>query len=160
MSSSATASKSGAAATNVSSNSDEDKDDDPKPEGQRLSNKIIAVIVGVSVFVVLAAFAAALTMWCRKRRAKNTPPPLDISQPLPGSGRQFASGDELSQEKGGDQTFPAAYSSPASTAGSLARSQLAVDPTQHPRSSYSSELDREARRYEDMPPRAQPRMMI
>ena len=51
-----------------------------------MSNKTIAIIVGVSVFLFLAAIVVAILVWCRKRRAKKVPPPLNISQPLPGSG--------------------------------------------------------------------------
>ncbi|KAI1079830.1 hypothetical protein F5B20DRAFT_154188 [Whalleya microplaca] len=126
--------------------------------------------VGAAV-IVATVIACCLCMRRRqkkKRDAEIRARSLQISQPLPGSGRQYA--DNMRQAEAGlSRTFTTtsaprigeAVSSPSPTS----RVAEKVSPESPPMSpsttaSYYSELDHNLRRYEEMTPQTQPRTMI
>ncbi|KAH9995698.1 hypothetical protein F4779DRAFT_196982 [Xylariaceae sp. FL0662B] len=124
---------------------------------------------GIGAGVGAAAIMAAVIAFClcmrrrqkKKREAEIRARSLQISQPLPGSGRQYA--DNLRQAEAGlSMTF-----SPTSTPNI---GQALSSPTPESRTtkgvslpstaSYYSELDHNLRRYEEITPQTQPRTMI
>ncbi|RYP44194.1 hypothetical protein DL768_009310 [Monosporascus sp. mg162] len=118
----------------------------PSPGGLPMEVKA-GISAGVCVAVVMGIIVAAYLILRRKKEQGGSD--MKISDPLPGAGRQWAP-----ENKALDNTFPTAYTPSG-------RSPQTSDSNDVPgRHSYSSELDRQARRYEDMPPRTQPRMMI
>ncbi|KAI1331643.1 hypothetical protein F5Y16DRAFT_240191 [Xylariaceae sp. FL0255] len=113
---------------------------------------------GVGSAVVLTAIVAFCVWLRRRQRVKKSPRAYQISEPMAGSGRQYANSIGKFEAVGS----PSAQSYATKT--TTVRSNAPSVP-QHPRSptsvySYSSELDAHARRYEDMIPRTQPRTMI
>lgn len=138
---------------------DESKESNEPSNVGGISNDVkVGLIAGGSVAgILLCGFL--LYICVRKRQQKESGGDLDISEPLPGSGREYAAEPKkfepiyISEPKNFESTFPTTYSpqrpSPPTSSGSHGA-----------RGSYESELDREARRYEDMMPSAQPRMMI
>ncbi|RYP35417.1 hypothetical protein DL767_003824 [Monosporascus sp. MG133] len=105
------------------------------------------ISAGACVAAVMGIIVAAYLILRRKKAQGGSD--MKISDPLPGAGRQWAP-----ETKALGNTFPTAYTPSG-------RSPQTSDSNDAPRrNSYSSELDREARRYEDMLPRTQPRMMI
>ncbi|KAI0872172.1 hypothetical protein GGS24DRAFT_25015 [Hypoxylon argillaceum] len=116
-----------------------------------------AVKAGIGAGVGAASLAAIIIAVCvlvRRRQRKKTANRVrkyKISEPMSGSGRQF--GDDIGRAESGlptpiITTRPAYADSPG----------LATSPTSL--YSNSSELETNARRYEDMQPRTQPRTMI
>ncbi|RYO80286.1 hypothetical protein DL764_009912 [Monosporascus ibericus] len=118
----------------------------PSPGGLPVEVKA-GISAGACVAAVTGIIAAAYLILRRKKEQSGSD--INISDPLPGAGRQWAP-----ETKTLGNTFPTAYTPSG-------RSPETSDSNDAPgRNSYSSELDRQARRYEDMLPRAQPRMMI
>ncbi|RYO83048.1 hypothetical protein DL766_002423 [Monosporascus sp. MC13-8B] len=118
----------------------------PPPGGLPVEVKA-GISAGACVAAVMGIIVAVYLILRRKKEQRGSD--IKISGPLPGAGRQWAP-----ETKTLDNTFPTAYTSSG-------RSPQTSDSNDAPgRNSYSSELDRQARRYEDMLPRAQPRMMI
>ncbi|KAI1404227.1 hypothetical protein F4819DRAFT_148841 [Hypoxylon fuscum] len=118
--------------------------------------------IGAAAGVVIAMIGLVIGWLCLRRRNANRAkkqmqqfPAMQISQPLPGSGRQFA--DNMRQTEAGlSKSFtPTARSEPILQP---TRSHPSGPPS--PTGSYSSQLDANARRYEDLLPRTQPRTMI
>ncbi|KAI8623109.1 hypothetical protein F5Y19DRAFT_403526 [Xylariaceae sp. FL1651] len=117
------------------------------------------VKAGIGAGVGVAALVAAVIAVClclrnrqkKRKQLANRAPPLKISKPMTGSGRQYAD-DVRKADAGLSKTFPTTKS---------ARADATVQPTS-PTSvySYASELESHARRYEDLLPRTQPRTMI
>ncbi|RYP20195.1 hypothetical protein DL765_002954 [Monosporascus sp. GIB2] len=105
------------------------------------------ISAGVCVAAAMGIIVAVYLILRRKKEQRGND--MKISDPLPGAGRQWAP-----ETKVLDNTFPTAYT-PSGPSPQTSDSNDAPR-----RNSYSSELDRQARRYEDMPPRTQPRMMI
>ncbi|XXH03279.1 hypothetical protein Hte_009677 [Hypoxylon texense] len=145
------------------SSAEESGNASPTPEASQ-DDMTVAVRAGIgagvgAAVVLLAILAAWLCM--RRRKAKNPAtqaPAMQISQPLPGSGRQYA--DPTRQTEAGlSKTF---VTSPAPHERHQAGSLHSEPTTPHTPSaaSYSSELDANARRYEDMRRGTQPRTMI
>ncbi|RYP93617.1 hypothetical protein DL770_000249 [Monosporascus sp. CRB-9-2] len=118
----------------------------PSPGGLPIEVKA-GISAGACVAAVMGIIVAAYLILRRTKEQGGSD--MKISDPLPGAGRQWAP-----ETKALDNTFPTAYTPSG-------RSPQTSDSNDAPgRHSYSSELDRQARRYEDMLPRAQPRMMI
>jgi hypothetical protein len=116
-----------------------------------------AVKAGIGAGAGVAALAAIIIIVCvclRRRQRKTAAThgrTLKISEPMTGSGRQFAH-DAHKAEAGLPKPIVTTKPVPAGTT---------AQPTS-PTSmySYSSELEAHARRYEDLLPRTQPRTMI
>ncbi|KAH9883525.1 hypothetical protein F4778DRAFT_788500 [Xylariomycetidae sp. FL2044] len=111
---------------------------------------------GVGVAAVMALVVAVCLCMRRKQREKDAlrDRAIKISQPLPGSGRQYASGMRQA-DAGLSRTFThkpilvhQAQQSPMSAQYSPSQDSV-----------YSNELDVHARRYEDMVSRVQPRFL-
>ncbi|RYP70743.1 hypothetical protein DL771_005238 [Monosporascus sp. 5C6A] len=118
----------------------------PSPGGLPIEVKA-GISAGACVAAVMGIIVAAYLILRRKKKQGGSD--MKISGPLPGAGRQWAP-----ETKALGNTFPTAYTPSG-------RSPQTSDSNDAPRrNSYSSELDRQARRYEDMLPRTQPRMMI
>lgn len=122
-------------------------------------------IIGISVgggLGGLACIGAAIYICCFYRRPKKLSDKheIQISDPLPNSGRHFATEPQIVESKYApprflENTFPTEHSQ-----YSPQRPSPTSSGPNGTRGSYDSELDREARRYEDMMPSAQPRLMI
>lgn len=115
-------------------------------------------IAGIAVAGVIGlAFICALIFLCARRK-NNDLHEIYISDPLPGSGPHYAAEPQMVESKYApprflENTFPSPRTpqqQPSPTSSGI----------KGVRGSYDSELDREARRYEDMTPSAQPRLMI
>ncbi|RYP78643.1 hypothetical protein DL769_003139 [Monosporascus sp. CRB-8-3] len=118
----------------------------PSPGGLPIEVKA-GISAGACVAAAMGIIVAVYLILRRKKEQRGSD--MKISGPLPGAGRQWAP-----ETKVLDNTFPTAYTPSG-------RSPQTSDSNDAPgRNSYSSELDRQARRYEDMLPRTQPRMMI
>lgn len=151
---------SGSAAASTESTSAE------KSEGSSDSQNGLSVAAraGIGAGVGVAAVLLGILAFClcmRRRKQKKAAaaaaaaPTMQISQPLPGSGRQYA--DSTPQAEAGARV----PKNPATQSSTTQRSVSPITPPYSPSAaSYSSELDANARRYEDMLPRTQPRTMI
>ncbi|ETS85061.1 hypothetical protein PFICI_03086 [Pestalotiopsis fici W106-1] len=137
--------------------------DDSSTDGLSVAAKA-GIGAGAGAAVILAIIVACVVM-ARKRKNKSNPsriPTMQISKPLPGSGRQYAGDIEaarmaaLSTQFRDDQLTPiktAAYK-PSITSSSQ------YSPTSLYAPSDYDERQVAGRRYEDMLPRTQPRTMI
>ncbi|KAI1442631.1 hypothetical protein F5Y02DRAFT_242987 [Annulohypoxylon stygium] len=110
---------------------------------------------------VAAILVCLLGYWLVTRRRKQKKADMQISQPLPGSGRVYA-GNMRQADASLSKTFTP---SPMSSKKSNQPAPRAPSPGTPPyspsvASSYDPELDLNARRYEDLTPRTQPRTMI
>ncbi|KAI2602580.1 hypothetical protein GGR54DRAFT_496999 [Hypoxylon sp. NC1633] len=120
-----------------------------------------AGIGAMLVALVLVSFYLFIRRRKRQDAAKQGPA-MEISQPLPGSGRQYANNMRQAEE-----TLPKALSKanarpswPSPRPPPSAQGSQGSQPNSPSAVSYSSELDANTRRYEDMVPRTQPRTMI
>ncbi|KAI0120972.1 hypothetical protein BJ170DRAFT_600296 [Xylariales sp. AK1849] len=122
---------------------------------------------GAGVALLLSAILACY-ICLKKRKAKKVkaPPglnytPMQISKPLPGSGRQYAHDVEAAKIPALSTHFydqpipPAAYSPSALSSNYSPKSTYAPS-----RPSREDDIEVQGRRYEDMIPRTQPRTMI
>ncbi|KAK6210554.1 hypothetical protein LQW54_006162 [Pestalotiopsis sp. IQ-011] len=137
--------------------------DDSSSEGLPVAAKA-GIGAGVGVALILSAITICYVL-AKKRKDKNNPsriPTMQISKPLPGSGRQYAASEAgaarmaaLSTQFRDDQLTPiktAAYK--PSTASSQYSPTSLYAPSDYDRHDVAG------RRYEDMLPRTQPRTMI
>ncbi|KAI0108042.1 hypothetical protein F4814DRAFT_43295 [Daldinia grandis] len=121
----------------------------------------VAARAGIGAGVGVAAVLVMVLAFCLLRRRSKKPEPeraqtMQISEPLPGSGRQFADGVRLP-----DPTLSKDFTPSAPSPGSLERSPSPMARPYSPSTaSYASELDANARPYEDLSPRTQPRNMV
>ncbi|TRX91966.1 hypothetical protein FHL15_007063 [Xylaria flabelliformis] len=104
---------------------------------------------------VLAAIIIAICVCLRRRQQKKTASPVrnyKISEPMSATGSEFANNIGRAQTTGLPRPIITTH------AGHLDTTGMATSPT----SVYSnaSDLESHARRYEEMPPRTQPRTMI
>ncbi|KAI1761962.1 hypothetical protein GGR53DRAFT_448381 [Hypoxylon sp. FL1150] len=115
--------------------------------------------VGVAV-VALATLAACLCMRRRKqKKAAAQGPTMQISEPLPGSGRQYA--DPMRQTEAGlSKAFVTTTTTNRDLRQTSSHQSEPPSPVTPSAASYSSELDANTRRYEDMQRGTQPRTMI
>ncbi|KAI1136281.1 hypothetical protein F5Y05DRAFT_415471 [Hypoxylon sp. FL0543] len=149
------------AATSAETASAETSNDDSPTTGS--GGLPVAARAGIGAGVGVAVVLAAILAFClisRRRKQKQAAaaaraPTMQISQPLPGSGRQYA--DNVRQaEPALSKTFTPSPQSSRSVPRAV--SPTAAPPS--PSASYSSELDAHTQRYEDLLPRTQPHDMI
>ncbi|KAI0153641.1 hypothetical protein BJ166DRAFT_363123 [Pestalotiopsis sp. NC0098] len=137
--------------------------DDDSSEGLSVAAKA-GIGAGAGVALILSAITICYVL-AKKRKDKQNPsrtPTMQISKPLPGSGRQYAASEAgaarmaaLSTQFRDDQLTPiktAAYK--PSTASSQYSPTSLYAPSDYDRHDVAG------RRYEDMLPRTQPRTMI
>ncbi|KAI1500343.1 hypothetical protein F5X99DRAFT_242108 [Biscogniauxia marginata] len=154
--STASGTSSATAAATVAASNDDGTDD----EGSSSNGLPVAVKAGIGAGAGVAIIMTAIIALClcmRRRRGKEATRrgakarSLKISDPLPGSGRQYAP-DVRSSEIGMAKTYTGTPSSIYPTSPKY--------PYSPSKESYSSQLDMNARRYEDLEPHTQPRTMI
>ncbi|KAI6086849.1 hypothetical protein F4821DRAFT_122885 [Hypoxylon rubiginosum] len=147
------------------SSAEESGDASPTPDtSQDTMTTAVRAGIGAGVgaaVVLLALLAVFLCMRRRKQKkaAATQGPTLQISEPLPGSGRQYA--DPMRQTEAGlSKTFVAASTNTRDLRQTSSQQTQPPTPTTPSAASYSSELDANTRRYEDMQRGTQPRTMI
>ncbi|KAI1104386.1 hypothetical protein F4804DRAFT_332399 [Jackrogersella minutella] len=116
----------------------------------------IGAACGVA-FCALGFFVWYLISRCKKKPAGRKGPSMQISQPLPGSGRQYASNIGQAEASLSNNFMPSSQSHQVTQAQAQTQAaQRVPSPVTPPYSpsaaSYSSELDANARRYEDLSP--------
>ncbi|KAI1204431.1 uncharacterized protein F4807DRAFT_333422 [Annulohypoxylon truncatum] len=129
------------------------------------SDLSVAARAGIGAGSGVAAVLLGIIAYClitrRRKQKKAAKKSMQISQPLPGSGRLYAG-----NMRQGDASLSKTFTpSPLSSKKSNQPAQRAPSPATPPyspsvASSYDPELDLNARRYEDLTPRTQPRTMI
>ncbi|OTA70802.1 hypothetical protein K449DRAFT_393772 [Hypoxylon sp. EC38] len=152
----------GEAAASTETASAETSNEKSSPTGSGLSVAARAGIgAGAGVAVVLAAILA-FCLISRRRKQKNAAagriPTMQISEPLPGSGRQYA--DNVNVSKAGASLSKTFTPSPPSQRSAPRATSPTPAPYSPSSASYSSELDAHTQRYEDLLPRTQPHTMI
>ncbi|KAI1372608.1 hypothetical protein F4677DRAFT_249214 [Hypoxylon crocopeplum] len=114
---------------------------------------------GVGVAVVILFLLAVFMFMRRRQKKKAAQRPraanLQISQPLPGSGRQYA--ENMHQT---ESTMPKTFTPSPQSSHASRPAPVPTTPPSPSAVSYSSELDANSRRYEDLLPRTQPHTMI
>ncbi|KAI8964278.1 hypothetical protein F5Y11DRAFT_101192 [Daldinia sp. FL1419] len=134
---------------------------DEESSANQESGLSVGARAGIGAGVGVAAVLIMIIAFCLLRRRNKTPEPeraqtMQISQPLPGSGRQFAEGVRQP-----DPTLSKDFTPSAQSPQSAGRTPSPVARPYSPSTaSYASELDANARPYEDLSPRTQPRTMI
>ncbi|KAF7533256.1 hypothetical protein G7054_g7245 [Neopestalotiopsis clavispora] len=136
-------------------------------DSENTSGLTVAAQAGIGAGAGVALISALLVFCCMKRKRKNKEnpsriPTMQISKPLPGSGRQYAGDLEaarmaaLSTQFRDDQLTP--IKAAAYKPSIISSSQYS--PTSLYAPSDYDERQVAGRRYEDMLPRTQPRTMI
>ncbi|KAI1455581.1 hypothetical protein F4805DRAFT_265848 [Annulohypoxylon moriforme] len=115
---------------------------------------VAAVLLGIIAFCLI-------TRRRKQKKAAQHAKSMQISQPLPGSGRLYA-GNMSQADASLSKTFTPSPLSSKKSNQPVPRVPSPTTPPYSPSvaSSYDPELDLNARRYEDLTPRTQPRTMI
>ncbi|KAI1467774.1 uncharacterized protein F4812DRAFT_376134 [Daldinia caldariorum] len=154
---STTSSNSAVAAGATSTAEKTDEESSPSQNG----GLSVGARAGIGASVGVAVVVLMILAFCFLRRRGKKPEPeraqtMQISQPLPGSGRQYAEGVRQP-----DPTLSKDFTPRAPSPQSANRTPSPVARPYSPSTaSYASELDANARPYEDLSPRTQPRTMI
>ncbi|KAI2467986.1 hypothetical protein F4781DRAFT_432830 [Annulohypoxylon bovei var. microspora] len=121
----------------------------------------VAARAGIGAGSGVAAVLIAILAFClitrrrKQKKAAQKSPSMQISQPLPGSGRLYADGTRQA-DTSLSKTFTPSPQSSNKANQPAPRAPSPVTPPYSPSvaSSYASELDMNARRYEDLTPRS------
>ncbi|KAH6652498.1 hypothetical protein BKA67DRAFT_292292 [Truncatella angustata] len=168
--SSTSSSTSTSGAASVSSSSDVDASSTGNSSGDLGVAAKAGIGAGVGVALLLSAVVACCILARKRKRSPSRSPrssripTMQISRPLPGSGRQYAHDVEAAKMSSLSTQFRKDYPSPIQP---ILYSPTASSSHYSPKSAYApsrpsrdDDFNVQGRRYEDMLPRTQPRTMI